>query len=208
MNEQNQNFNVAYPDQTDLRKDLNSLINMLKESTRMLTSLRREMRGEVLMEFNNESFWVQMIKPKFVKVDMKTGIPYKQKTKLPDGSDKEVYVTNDEAIEEVLSLLRSMGINDTTKLTDLDESTIITDLRLFEKKLASLLCLKQKEWGIDKEILPLLQLSLGTMVQDARYQAKDGAVLVSLQKSVQRIEQVIEGNRPSNKLQSTSTPFS
>lgn len=201
-----QSNNYSYPDQIgNIQKDLNSLINMLKESSKILATLRRELRGEVLMEYNNQVFWVQMIKPRFVKTDLKTDKPLKKMEKYPWGEEKEVYIPNDEAIEEVLSILRSMGLNDTTKLTDLDEPTILTDLRLFEKKLASLLCLKQKDWGIDKEILPILQLSIGTMVQDARYQAKDGAVLVSLQKSVQRIEQVIEGQKQQSKL--SVTPF-
>jgi hypothetical protein len=207
MAEQTQN-QYSYPDQVgSFQKDVSSLVNMLKESTKSLISLRREMRGEVLMEYNNQSYWVQLIKPKFVRMDQKSGLPLRQQLTLPDNTIKSIYVPHDEAIEEVLSILRSMGVNDTTKLTDLSEANILVDLRLFEKKLATLLCLKQKEWGIDKELLPILQLSIGTMVQDARYQAKDGAVLQSLLRTVQRIEQVIEGDKNKSKLQTTSSPF-
>ena len=196
----------SYPDQVAaIQKELNTFINMLKESSNTLITLRRTMKGEALMENNNKTYWVQLTKPKFVRMDLVTNKPLKQIVKYEGEEPREIYVPNDEAIEEVLSLLSSMGINNTTKLTDLDEATILTDLRLFEKKLAAFLCLKQKEWGIDKEELPLLQLSLGTMVQDARYQAKDGAVLVSLQKTIQEIKQVVD--QSSNKSKLTMTPF-
>jgi hypothetical protein len=196
----------SYPDQVAaIQKELNTFINMLKESSNTLITLRRTMKGEALMENNNKTYWVQLTKPKFVKMDLKTNKPLKQMVQYEGEEPREIYVPNDEAIEEVLSLLSSMGINNTTKLTDLSEPTILTDLRLFEKKLAAFLCLKQKEWGIDKEELPLLQLSLGTMVQDARYQAKDGAVLVSLQKTIQEIKQVVD--QSSNKSKLTMTPF-
>ena len=197
----------SYPDQVGaIQKELNTFINLLKESSNALITLRRNMRGEVLMEANNKTYWVQLIKPKFVKTDVTTGEPLKQRVHY-EGEDQPrfIYVPHDEAIEEVLSLLSSMGINNTTKLTDLSEPTILTDLKLFEKKLAALLCLKQKDWGIDKELMPTLQLSLGTMVQDARYQAKDGAVLVSLQKTIQEIKQVVD--QTSNKSKLTMTPF-
>ena len=196
----------SYPDQVGaIQKELNTFINMLKESSNALITLRRNMRGEVLMEANNKTYWVQLIKPKFVKTDVTTGLPLKQKVQYEGEEPREIYVPHDEAIEEVLSLLSSMGINNTTKLTDLSEPTILTDLKLFEKKLAALLCLKQKDWGIDKELMPTLQLSLGTMVQDARYQAKDGAVLVSLQKTIQEIKQVVDQSTGKSKL--TMTPF-
>jgi hypothetical protein len=196
----------SYPDQVAaIQKELNTFINMLKESSNTLITLRRTMKGEALMENNNKTYWVQLTKPKFVRMDLVTNKPLKQIVKYEGEEPREIYVPNDEAIEEVLSLLSSMGINNTTKLTDLDEATILTDLRLFEKKLAAFLCLNQKEWGIDKEELPLLQLSLGTMVQDARYQAKDGAVLVSLQKTIQEIKQVVD--QSSNKSKLTMTPF-
>ena len=196
----------SYPDQVSaIQKDLVTFINMLKESSNALITLRRTMRGEVLMESNNKTYWIQLIKPKFVKTDVTTGLPLKQTVQYEGEEPRDIYVAHDEAIEEVLSLLSSMGINNTTKLTDLDEGTILTDLRLFEKKLAALLCLKQKDWGIDKELMPTLQLSLGTMVQDARYQAKDGAVLVSLQKTIQEIKQVVDQSAGKNKLM--STPF-
>ena len=93
----------------------------------------------------------------------------------------------------MLSILKSMGINQLTLLTNLDENTILDDLREFECKLAALLALKQKDWGIDKELLPMIQTKIKTIVQDARYQACNGSTLKAIQKTVQRIEHFQEG---------------
>ena len=93
-----------------------------------------------------------------------------------------------------------MGLNQITLLTNIDENTILDDLKEFECKLAALLCLKQKEWGIDKELLPMTQSKIKTLVQDARYQACNGNTIKAIQKTVQRIEQFSEGERITRKI--------
>lgn len=105
---------------------------------------------------------------------------------------KVEYVPNVDAIEELLSQLKCMGINSITPLATIDNDNIMDDLKEFEKKLASLLCLKQIEWGLDKELMPMLMTKIKTIVQDARLVAKEGNLLRALMKSVQRIEQSVE----------------
>ena len=62
--------------------------------------------------------------------------------------------------------------------------------------------LKQKEWGMDKEMLPMIQSKIKTIVQDARYQCVNGSTLKAIQKTVQRVEQAIDrtgdGRNPYN----------
>jgi len=115
--------------------------------------------------------------------------------KYKSGEEKEIFIPNDEAIEEILSMLKSMGLNQITFMTNLDEKTILDDLKEFECKLAGILALKQKMWGIDKELLPMLQTKIKTIVQDARYQACNGSTLKAIQKTVQRVEQAWEGDK-------------
>jgi len=59
---------------------------------------------------------------------------------------------------------------------------ILADLLEFECKLASLLMLKQREWGIDKELLQIMQLKIKTIVQDARYMCCNGSTIKAIQK--------------------------
>ena len=80
-----------------------------------------------------------------------------------------------------------------TPISNVDENTILDDLKEFECKLAGVLCLKQKEWGIDKELLPMIQFKIKTIVQDARYMSCEGSTLKALQTTVQRVEQAFEG---------------
>ncbi|GAH13612.1 unnamed protein product, partial [marine sediment metagenome] len=70
-------------------------------------------------------------------------------------------------------MLYFLGLNPVTPLTNLDENIILDDLKEFECKLASTLCLKQKTWGIDKTLLPMIQTKIKTSVQDVRYMAKN-----------------------------------
>ena len=194
---------VAYPSQiggTD--KALASIASLLKESERLLPILRREFRGEALQQYSDGSYsYIQVSKPLFIKLNTETEEPLKQEVEYKDNDGKEykkqIYVPNDEAIEEVLSMLKFMGLNQITQLTNLSENTILDDLKEFECKLASVLCLKQKEWGIDKELLPMIQSKIKTLVQDARYHACNGSTLKAIQKTVQRVEQFIEGDRTS-----------
>ena len=190
--------NVGYPIITDTDRALASIATLLKESTNTVPILRREFRGEALYQYpDGYQAYIQVSKPIFIKLDRETEVPLKKKIQIRDldgnFTSKEIYVANDEAIEEVLSMLKFMGLNQITLLTNLDENTILDDLREFECKLAALLCLKQKAWGIDKELLPMIQTKIKTIVQDARYQACNGNTIKAIQKTVQRVETSIEG---------------
>jgi len=204
MEEQTSQYskNYIYPNQLqELQNNISSLTKILLESSATLSVLRRELRGESLFQSEDgQSHWIQLSKPTFVKTDPLTQKPLKIKIKLPDGTEKEAYVCNDEAIEEILSMFSSMGINTITPMTNLKEDTILEDLKIFECKLAATLALKQKEWGIDKELLPMLQTKISTKIQDARYQAREGTVLKALQTTVQRVEQSFEGEKQKSKL--------
>ncbi len=200
-----QNFskqNLSYPNQLDeATKTMASITKLLLESSKTLSTLRREFRGEALSQaVDGSSQWIQISKPIFCKMDYLKEKPLKEWAKMPDGEMREVYLPNDEAIEEILSMLKFAGLNQITSITNVDENNILDDLREFECKLAGILCLKQKEWGIDKETLPMIQFKIKTIVQDARYMAKDGGTLKALQTTVSRVEQVLEGDRVQKKM--------
>ena len=191
---------MAYPNQEDSKQSMASISSLLREIQNLLPVLRREFRGEALQQYNDGSYsYIQVSKPYFVKIDKVSGEPIKEKVKYKDQDgkpyDEEVYIPNDEAIEEILSMLKSMGNNQITFLTNLSEDNILDDLREFECKLAALLCLKQKGWGIDKELLPMMQCKLKTIVQDARYLSCNGGTIKAIQKTVQRVEQSWEGEK-------------
>ena len=91
-------------------------------------------------------------------------------------------------------MLKFMGMNKITLLTNIKEGMILDDLKEFECKFASVLTLKQKEWGIDKELLPMIMSKIKTIVQDARYMACEGNTIKAIQKTVQRVESYYEGD--------------
>ena len=182
-----------------------SLTKLLLQAGQILTVLRREFRGEALYQLaDGTSTWVQVTKPIFIRINAETEKPIKKQETMPDGETKEVYVPNDEAIEEILSMLKFVGMNQITPISNISDDNILDDLKEFECKLASTLCLKQKEWGIDKELLPMLQTKIKTIVQDARYMACKGGTLKALQTTVQRVEQAWEGEKFSKKSQIAS----
>jgi len=191
---------MAYPNQVmdSTKQAMASISSLLKEMQNMLPVLRREFRGEALQQYPDGSFsYVQVSKPYFIKINARTEEPLMEEVTYKDGEGKpykkEIYIPNDEAIEEVLSMLKSMGNNQITLLTNLNEDTILDDLKEFECKLAAVLALKQKSWGIDKELLPMLQCKIKTIVQDVRYLACEGSTIKAIQKTVQRVEQSYEG---------------
>ena len=205
--------NLAYPNQMmDTRQAMASISSLLKEMGNLLPVLRREFRGEALQQYPNGNYaYIQISKPYFVKMDKVKQIPIMKKVSYVNGDgekeEKDIYVPNDEAIEEVLSMLKALGNNQITLLTNLDEDTILDDLKEFECKLAALLCLKQKSWGIDKELLPMLQTKIKTIIQDVRYLAREGNTIKAIQKTVQRVEQAYEGGEKRRTF-SLKTPFS
>ncbi len=191
----NQQSNYSMPSQLqEALSSMTSLTKHLLEISKTLTYLRREFRGEVLyQDEKGENQWIQISKPMFVKIDFKTNKPIMKKIKLSDGTERTIYVPNDEAIDEILSMLKFLGINQISPLGKIMFDNYMDDLREFECKLAAVLCLKQREWGLDKELLPMMQMKIKTIVQDVRSMSVEGTMLKSLQTTVQRVEQLIEG---------------
>jgi hypothetical protein len=165
----------------------------------MVQDTMTERSGGGVTSYPNQIMGVRESMASIASIDPETEKPIKQKVmyKNMEGEpyQKEIYVPNDEAIEEILSILKSMGNNQITPLTNIDEGTILDDLREFECKLAALLCLKQKTWGIDKELLPMVQTKIKTIVQDVRYLCCNGGTIKAIQKTVQRVEQAWEGEK-------------
>jgi len=206
--EMQKNKNLAYPDQIRSQAEqIVSTIKMLSEIPKSISTLRRVFRGEALYQAEDgSSQWIQVVKPMFILLDKQTRKPLKKTTKMPDGEVREVYLPNDEAIEEILSQLYFMGMNQITPLTNLDENTVIDDLREFECKLAGILALKQVAWGLDKALMPMIQTKIKTTVQDARYLCVNGGTMKALTQQVQRIEQVLEGEKSLKNIK--SSPYS
>ncbi len=178
-----------------------SLTKLLLEISNYLVLLRREFRGEAMYQGEDgRNTWVQVSKPVFIRVDFKSGKPLKEKVMMPWNEKKEVYVPNDEAIDEVLSILKFSGINQISPIGYNTESNYLDDLKEFECKLAAVLCLKQKEWGLDKELLPMYQFKIKTIVQDVRSMSVKGGTLKALITSVQRVEQMVEGDVTKKKI--------
>ena len=199
----------SYPSQLqEAEKAMASLVRLLAGTNDVLVSLRREFRGEALYQSQDgNQTWIQVTKPIFVKFDFRTNKPIKVMDKMPWGETKEVFIANDEAIEEILSNLKFAGVNQITAVAGIDNNNYLDDLKEFECKLAATLCLKQKDWGIDKEMLPLLQFKIKTIVQDARSLALEGRTLKALQTTVQRVEQMIEDRGKKNMLQNMGSAF-
>lgn len=204
--------NVSSPGQTqEAVQGMASLTKLLLEISNYLNVLRREFRGESLYQGEDGRVsWVQVTKPVFVRVDFKKNIPIKRKEQMPWGNppeEKEVYIPNDEAIDEILSMLKFSGINQMQPIGFNQPDNYMEDLKEFECKLAAVLCLKQKEWGIDKELLPMYQFKIKTIVQDVRSMSVNGNTLKSLISTIQRVEQMIEGDG-TKKTKQGASPYS
>lgn len=199
--------NYTTPNQISQIQDaITSITKLLTQLTDFLNVVRREFRGEVLYEHEDgNTEWIQMSKPTFIKLDISSRKPIKQKKKMPWGEEREVYVPNDEAIDEILSMLKMMGINQIQPLGFNPSDNYLDDLLEFECKLAVLIGLKQEEWGLDEELLPMIQMKIKTIVQDIRSLSLEGKVLKALQTTVQRMEQFTE-SLPKNKL-GVSSPY-
>lgn len=198
--------NYSMPNQiNDAANSIASLSKILTEVPNMLVSLRRELRGEGLYqdEKNGTNHWIQVTKPVFVVIDFKTRKPVKENITMPWGEEKECYIPNDEAIDELISMLKFIGINNITPLANISEDNYLDDLKEFECKLSAVLMLKQKRWGLDKELLPMYMAKIKTIVQDVRSMCIDGHTIKAIQTTVQRVEQLFEGNRESKILKSS-----
>jgi len=214
---QQQNTTSVYPSQLqEAAQAMASLTKLLAESSNTLIAVRREFRGEALHQSEDGSQqWVQIAKPVFVRVDLKTNLdngqpnsnynkPLREKKKMPWGEEKLCYLPNDEAIEEILSMLKFAGVNQITAISGIDNDNYLDDLKEFECKLAGILCLKQREWGLDKELLPMTHYKIKTLVQDARSLALEGRGLKALQTRVQRVEQMFEGENMKKRIGGSS----
>jgi len=192
------NRNLAYPDQLrDQAQQIASTIKMLMEIPKSISTLRRIFRGEALYQSEDgKTQWIQVVKPMFIELDKKTREPIKNKIKMEDGEERTIFQPNDEAIEEILSQLFFMGMNNITPLTNLDEDTVLDDLKEFECKLAGVLMQKQLSWGLDKALMPMIMTKIKTPVQDARYLCVQGNTMKALTQQVSRIEQVLESSDP------------
>lgn len=191
--EQQQSRNISYPDQIRNEvKDIVSTIKMIMEIAKSISTLRRVFRGEALMQSDDGSTeWVQVVKPMFIKLNPVTREPLTN-TIIINGVEKKSYIPNDEAIEEILSQLYFMGMNQITPLTNLSEDTVLDDLKEYECKLAGVLMLKQVSWGLDKALMPMIMTKMRCIIEDARYMCVNGTTMRSLSQQVSRIEQIIE----------------
>lgn len=199
---------ISYPSETkrDIEENIASLSKIFSQYTNLIEMLRREWRGEGMFEDENHNIiWIQVTKPVFIKLDSK-GNPLTNKIKMGNQT-REIYVPNDDAIETVLRNLKLSGLNMITAVTNISENEIIDDLREIECKIAALLTLKQKEWGIDKELLPILMSDLKCIIKDARYVAKDGHLLGAMREVIQRIEHYIEGGKKEGITDKMTSPF-
>jgi hypothetical protein len=198
----------SYPDQIrNQAEQIASTVKMIIEIPKSISTLRRVFRGEALYQSEDGSNqWIQIVKPVFILLNKTTREPIRKEIKLPSGEIINGFLPNDEAIEEILSQLFFMGMSPITPLTNLDENTVLDDLKEFECKLAGILCLKQVDWGLDKALMPMIQTKIKTIVQDARYLCVNGGTMKALTQQVSRIEQVLEGERTTNK--SKSSPYS
>lgn len=192
----------TYPNQLrDLSQSMTSIVKLLLETTNVLAAVRREFRGESMLQTQSRIQWVQTSKPIFIKVVYSEKenrlVPLRKEVDYPSPIGKKLtYIPNDEAIEEIISMLKFAGINQITPITKIEGDNILDDLKEFECKLAAVLAQKQAVWGMDKELLPMIQFKIKTLVQDARFMCKDGAVLKALQTTVQRVESISENFNP------------
>jgi len=193
MSDDSSNSGIPNYANADVGKALASIAGLLREADNLLPVLRSEFKGEATVQYDDGGIEnVQISKPMFVQIDYKTNKPIMIEKEYRSGK-KTIYLSNDDAIEHVLSMLKFMGLNKITTLTNLSEKNILDDLKEFECKLAAVLMLKQKEWGLDKELLPTTMTKIKTIVQDARYMCCNGSTIKAIQKIVQRIESFSEG---------------
>lgn len=172
---------------------IESIAKIIKAIQNLPITMRRKFRGEGLhTSEKGVSTWVQNTKPTFVVIDYETDKPKKELKMMPWGEEKECYIPNDEAIDEMISIMDFMGINEINPVGFNTPENYQEDLKEFECKLASLLALKQKEWGIDKELLPIMQTKIKTLIQDVRSLAVNGKFLRQIATNTQRVEQYVQ----------------
>lgn len=168
------------------------LIKVLTDHEDILDILKMQLRGEILyQDKDGERFFKQTDKPMFVILD-----PLNRPIRVWNERAKQYdYLPNDEAINEVINMLKFCGLNPVAPLTTIDENEIRADLLEMESKMAVMLCVKRKKWGIDKALYPVIVGKIKVLLKDARYRSKDGVVLRALRTITSRIEQTQEQKR-------------
>ena len=147
----------------DLQDNALQIVRVLTEHESFLEVIRREMRGE------------QREDP--IRI-------------IANGSQE--YICNEEAINEILSILKMCGLNPIAPLTNITNDEILEDLLEMECKIAMLLAVNRKKWGLNKAEYPIAVGKLKVLIKDARYRAKDGTVLRALRTMTTRMEQSAE----------------
>lgn len=162
------------------------LVKVLTDHEDTLDILKMQMRGEIVyQDKEGQRFYKQIDKPAFVILDElnKPVKVYNEQFKQWD------YIPNDEAINEVVSILKFIGMNPVAPMTTIDENEIRADLMEMESKITVLLTINRKKWGIDKSMFPVIIGKLKVLIKDARYRSKDGTVIKALRTITSRIEQ-------------------
>lgn len=149
------------PSQVYQQREADNVLRTLLENEDLINLLEHEFKGEVMVVINDEPRWIQKHKP---------------------------IIGNSDGINEVLRILRFMGLNKVSLLTSLDFNQINEKLRTFEYKLADLMFLKRQAWEINKEELPMIYHMIISIVEDAIFRAKDGQLIKTIRSTFQRQE--------------------
>ena len=189
----------------DYHQNNMQLIRVLTDHEDILDILKNQMRGEIAyQDKDGEKYMIQVDKPMFVMLDELN----KPVIRINPKTNKKEFVPNDEAINEMISILKLCGLNPVAPMTSIDENEIRADLLEMESKLAVLLTIKRKSWGIDKAQYPVIVGKMKVLLKDARYRSKDGIVLKALRTITSRIEQAQEKERRMTIGERIKSPFS
>jgi hypothetical protein len=189
----------------DIHQNNMQLIRVLTDHEDILDILKNQMRGELAyQDKEGERYMIQVDKPMFVLLDQnnKPLVRNNPKTGKPE------FCPNDEAINEMISILKMCGLNPVAPMTTIDENEIRADLLEMESKLAVLLTVKRKEWGLSAAQYPIIVGKMKVLIKDARYRSKDGIVLKALRTITSRIEQAQEKERRMTFGERIKSPFS
>ena len=183
---------------------LKQLVEVLTQHEKFLQVLKMELRGEQLYESSEgERYWIQTDKPMFIKMD-KENKPIRVLNKK---TGKTEYICNDDAINEVINIVKMCGANPISPMTVINDEEIRADLFEMESKIAVLLFNNRKKWGIAKSEYPIYVGKLKIILKDARYRAKDGIALKALRTMTSRIEQSSEAQRNKSTYEKITSPF-
>jgi len=133
--------------------------------------------------------------------------PQEQKIKYTHTPIQEIRSINKQVEVKESSKIRATPMRDLQSYIHLDDIKkllwiakadndrnylIILTLFLTGRRISEVLMLKQKAWGLDKELLPTTMTKVKTIIQDARYMCCNGSTIKAIQKTVSRIESFSE----------------